>query len=197
MIRQPSAEELVAASAVDQVNGAIIVEGQEPDGEGEGILEVKKIDEELLQIQKAAQLDYQEGRFAEAEENYRQFLKYRPRNVVCICNLALVKLKTERYDEAEVVLLEAHTIILETHAEDHRVSQMGIEALTVLYERMGREDMPIAAAPEIRPGNALAELSDRKSIAATSLPSSASKRMTTWVASAPICRSTIESCVSE
>ena len=84
-----------------------MVEGEERDGSGEGILEVKKIEAELVQIEKAAKLDFQEGRYDQAEENYLTFLKYRPRSVVCLCNLALVKITTKQYDEAEGLLEKA------------------------------------------------------------------------------------------
>jgi tetratricopeptide (TPR) repeat protein len=107
MIREPDVEELVAATAVAQVNATIIVEGEEPDGTGGGILEVKNMEQELLQIQKAAKLDFQEGRYEDAEENYLNFLRYRPRNVVCLCNLALVKITTKQYDDAQSLLEKA------------------------------------------------------------------------------------------
>ena len=47
---------------------------------------------------------FQEGRFADAESGYEHYLKYRPKNVTGICNLALVKVRLKKTPEAEALL---------------------------------------------------------------------------------------------
>lgn len=72
-----------------------------------GGVEEQKLGKELSQIQKSARLDFVEGRFLEAEQGYEQYLKYRPNNVPCLCNLALVNITVKRYDEAQEHLKKA------------------------------------------------------------------------------------------
>ncbi|MCP5539097.1 MAG: tetratricopeptide repeat protein [Akkermansiaceae bacterium] len=107
LFKEPEMSELVDATAVEAVQGTILVEGKETDGSGTGILQIKDVQEELLQVQKAARLDFQEGRYEDAEKNYLKYLEFRPRSVVCLCNLALVKLTTKKYPEAEELLEKA------------------------------------------------------------------------------------------
>lgn len=110
MFKTPEMVELVEAAGVERVDGVILVEGAESDGSGSGIVETQDLDDELTQIQKAARLDYSEGRFEEAEEAYRKYLKFRPKSVVCLCNLALVKMATREHAEAQELLEKAIAI---------------------------------------------------------------------------------------
>lgn len=110
MFKTPEMVELVEAAGVERVDGVILVEGAESDGSGSGIVETQDLDEELIQIQKVARLDYSEGRFEEAEEAYRKYLKFRPKSVVCLCNLALVKMATREHAEAQDLLEKAIAI---------------------------------------------------------------------------------------
>lgn len=106
LFKTPEVRELADAFSDEKVGPrAILVEGAESDGSGDGILQVQNISDELVQLQKAARLDFQEGRYADAEKNYRKYLEFRPQSVVCLCNLALVKITAKSYKEA-VELLE-------------------------------------------------------------------------------------------
>ncbi|MCB1066165.1 MAG: tetratricopeptide repeat protein [Verrucomicrobiae bacterium] len=110
MFKAPEMAELVEAAGVERVEGIILVEGKESDGSGTGIVETQNLDDELVQIQKAARLDYSEGRYEEAEEAYRKYLAFRPKSVVCLCNLALVKMATREHEEAQELLEKAIAI---------------------------------------------------------------------------------------
>ncbi len=72
-----------------------------------GSVEEKALSKELAQIQKVAQLDFQEKRYDEAEEGYERYLKYRPNNVPCLCNLALVQITMGKYEDAQSQLEKA------------------------------------------------------------------------------------------
>ena len=110
MFKTPEMAELVESAGIERVDGVILVEGVESDGSGTGIVETQDLEEELIQIQKAARLDYSEGRYAESEEAYRKYLEFRPKSVVCLCNLALVKMATGDHEEAEDLLEKAVAI---------------------------------------------------------------------------------------
>ncbi len=110
LFKRPEMVEMVEAEGIERVDGVILVEGKESDGSGTGIVETQNLDDELVQIQKAARLDYSEGRFEEAEEAYRKYLEFRPKSVVCLCNLALVKIATREHEEAQELLEKAIAI---------------------------------------------------------------------------------------
>ncbi|MCB1086954.1 MAG: tetratricopeptide repeat protein, partial [Verrucomicrobiae bacterium] len=106
--KTPEMMELAEAAGVEELEGVIMVESN---GKGSGsTIVTQQVADELIQIQKSARLDFQEGRFDEAEKSYREYLKYRPQSVVCLCNLALVKMATKRHDEAQILLEEAIAI---------------------------------------------------------------------------------------
>lgn len=110
LMKTPQMVEMVEAEGIERVDGVILVEGTEADGSGSGIVETQNLDDELIQIQKAARLDYSEGRFEEAEEAYRKYLDFRPKSVLCLCNLALVKMATRDHEEAQELLEKAIAI---------------------------------------------------------------------------------------
>jgi len=70
-------------------------------------IEGQKVNVVLAQIDKAARLDYKEGRLAEAEEGFLKYLHYRPQNVQCLCNLGILKIQLQNYSEAEQYLQRA------------------------------------------------------------------------------------------
>ena len=65
---------------------------------------------ELSQIDKSARLDFQEGRYSEAEAGFLEYLRYEPRNVPCLCNLGVLKITVQNYSEAEYFLEKAIAI---------------------------------------------------------------------------------------
>lgn len=62
---------------------------------------------ELSRIEKAARLDFKEGRYNDAESGFLEYLRYRPRSVPCLCNLGVLKIATKDYPEAEYYLEKA------------------------------------------------------------------------------------------
>ncbi len=70
----------------------------------------QKLKVELSQLDKAARLDFREGRFAEAEAGWLRYLHFRPRSVACLCNLGILKLTLRNYSEAEHFLQKAVAI---------------------------------------------------------------------------------------
>jgi len=62
---------------------------------------------ELAQIDKSARLDFQEGRYDEAETGFLEYLRYEPRSVPCLCNLGVLKIATKSYGESEYYLNKA------------------------------------------------------------------------------------------
>ncbi|MEX2579513.1 MAG: tetratricopeptide repeat protein [Verrucomicrobiales bacterium] len=62
---------------------------------------------ELSQIDKAARLDFKEGRLSEAEAGFLEYLRYRPQSVSCLCNLGVLKIAMKNYSEAEYYLDKA------------------------------------------------------------------------------------------
>lgn len=77
---------------------------------GDGNFVTQQVADELMQIQKSARLDFQEGRYDEAEKAYLSYLKYQPKSIVCLCNLALVKMATKKHSDAQSYLEKAIAI---------------------------------------------------------------------------------------
>jgi tetratricopeptide (TPR) repeat protein len=65
------------------------------------------IEVELAQIDKSARLDFQEGRYDEAESGFLEYLRYEPRSVPCLCNLGILKIAMKNYQESEYYLNKA------------------------------------------------------------------------------------------
>ena len=74
---------------------------------GEGTPENPESAVKLTQLEKAARLDFKEGRYKDAEEGFLEFLRYRPRSVPCLCNLGVLKIATKEYSKAEYYLEKA------------------------------------------------------------------------------------------
>lgn len=102
MIRNPDFDD-----STGPMQATIIVEGAEPDGSGDGIITVQSMEEELNQVQKAARLDFNEGRLDEAEAGYKEYLRMQPQSVEGNCNLAQVYLRLERAVDAQALLEKA------------------------------------------------------------------------------------------
>lgn len=75
-----------------------------------GLVENQKLSVELSQIDKAARLDFKEGRYSEAEAGFLEYLRYLPRSVPCLCNLGVLKISMKNYSEAEYYLEKALAI---------------------------------------------------------------------------------------
>ncbi len=110
LFRNPTTSDLVDSTTTEPTRFTIMVEGTSAEGDENSVLEMKNLEEELTQIQKAASLDFKENRFKEAIAGYQKFLTYRPRSVTGLCNLALVHLKTKDYGEAQNLLEKAVAI---------------------------------------------------------------------------------------
>lgn len=112
LFRSPTTSDLVDATTSDPTRFNIIVEGSGGDGSGDDnqVVAMKNLGEELTQMQKAASLDFKEGRFKEAVAGYEKYLTYRPRSVTCLCNLALVHITTKDYADAQTLLEKAVAI---------------------------------------------------------------------------------------
>jgi tetratricopeptide (TPR) repeat protein len=109
--KTPEMLELAEAAGVEEIEGIIMVEANGSAGAAvAGNLVTQEVASELTQIQKSARLDFQEGRYDDAEKAYREYLKYRPKSVVCLCNLALVKMATKKHAEAQDLLEKAIAI---------------------------------------------------------------------------------------
>jgi Tfp pilus assembly protein PilF/predicted nuclease with TOPRIM domain len=112
--KTPEMLELAEAAGVEQIEGIIMVEANgaaNPSGAAiMGNQVTQKIADELTQIQKSARLDFIEGRYEEAEKSYRDYLSHRPKSVICLCNLALVKMATKKHGEAQELLEKAVAI---------------------------------------------------------------------------------------
>ncbi len=76
----------------------------------DGVVENQKLRVELSQIDKAARLDFKEGRYSEAEAGFLEYLRYLPRSVPCLCNLGVLKISMKNYSEAEYYLEKAIAI---------------------------------------------------------------------------------------
>jgi Flp pilus assembly protein TadD/peptidoglycan hydrolase CwlO-like protein len=99
-------EDVQAAIVVPAKSSAVVV----ATGAAGDHVVTQQVADELVQIQKSARLDFQEGRFDEAEKAYLNYLKYQPKSIVCLCNLALVKMATKKHDEAKTYLEKAIAI---------------------------------------------------------------------------------------
>lgn len=74
---------------------------------GDSVIDGQKLSVELEQIEKAARLDFQERRYAEAEAGFLRYLHFRPRSVSCLCNLGILKIAMKNYSEAQNFLERA------------------------------------------------------------------------------------------
>jgi tetratricopeptide (TPR) repeat protein len=95
------------------MSATLIAPGNGPSPAGvspDGVIEKQKITVELAQIDKAARLDFKEGRYAEAESGFLEYLRYLPQNVPCLCNLGVLKISMKNYSEAEYYLEKALAI---------------------------------------------------------------------------------------
>jgi Flp pilus assembly protein TadD len=73
----------------------------------DAVIQNKKVSVELAQIDKAARLDFKEGRYAESEAGFLEYLRLRPRSVSCLCNLGVLKIAMKNFSEAEYFLERA------------------------------------------------------------------------------------------
>lgn len=114
-------EEAAAASETATAEGnegegavmtaTLVAAGKAPEGVSpDGVIEKQKLTVELAQIDKAARLDFKEGRYAEAEAGFLEYLRYLPQNVPCLCNLGVLKISMKNYSEAEYFLEKAIAI---------------------------------------------------------------------------------------
>lgn len=100
-----------AAATSDTVMTATLVAPGKPPGRSpDGVVERQKLSVELAQIDKSARLDFMEGRYAEAEAGFLEYLRYLPQNVPCLCNLGVLKISMKNYSEAEYYLEKAIAI---------------------------------------------------------------------------------------
>ncbi len=100
LFKQPQVAEMIEGLQ-GELHGTILVEGNK---DGVPVVSLQDLDEELMQLQKVARLDFQEGRYDGAVRAYQKFLSYKPENVEGICNLATVQMQLKKYDEAEELL---------------------------------------------------------------------------------------------
>jgi len=129
LFKTPQFEEILVAAGVIATNAADSTEEGEsapPGGEAtmsatlvaagnspgpppslDGYVEKQKLTVELAQIDKAARLDFSEGRYAEAETGFLEYLRYLPQSVPCLCNLGVLKTAMKNYSEAEYYLEKA------------------------------------------------------------------------------------------
>jgi len=136
LFKAPQFEEIIAAAGATQASSAsvstaaaaaaaaegggpavmtatLIAPGNGPSPTGvspDGVIEKQKLTVELAQIDKAARLDFKEGRYAEAEIGFLEYLRYLPQNVPCLCNLGVLKITMKNYSEAEYYLEKALAI---------------------------------------------------------------------------------------
>lgn len=119
----PDEEKAVAAGGTEAGSGEVsgngeavmtatlVAAGKAPGGVSlDGVIEKQKLTVELAQIDKAARLDFKEGRYAEAESGFLEYLRYLPQNVPCLCNLGVLKITMKNYSEAEYYLEKAIAI---------------------------------------------------------------------------------------
>ncbi len=135
LFRAPQFEEIIAAAGASEESAAgapesaasegsaveggegpvmtatLVAAGRAPEGiSPDGVIENQKLSVELAQIDKAARLDFKEGRYAEAEAGFLEYLRYLPTNVPCLCNLGVLKISMKNYSEAEYFLEKAIAI---------------------------------------------------------------------------------------
>lgn len=96
------------------MTATLVAAGNAPAGESafspDALVENQKLSVELAQLDKAARLDFKEGRHAEAESGFLEYLRYLPQNVPCLCNLGVLKIAMANYSEAEYYLEKAIAI---------------------------------------------------------------------------------------
>lgn len=101
-----------AAAAVEEsannMSTTLVAAGSGP--AQDGVIREQKVSVELSQIEKAARLDFSEGRYSEAEAGFLEYLRFRPRNIACLCNLGVLKIAVKNYSEAEYYLEKALAI---------------------------------------------------------------------------------------
>jgi tetratricopeptide (TPR) repeat protein len=127
LFKAPQFEEIIAAAGATEAPAAaggtaaapanpavmsatLVAPGNGPPPAGvspDGVVENQKLTVELAQIDKAARLDFKEGRYAEAEAGFLEYLRYLPQNVPCLCNLGVLKMTMRNYSEAEYHLEKA------------------------------------------------------------------------------------------
>ncbi|MEM6279822.1 MAG: tetratricopeptide repeat protein [Verrucomicrobiota bacterium] len=101
--------EAAAAASGNSMSATLVAAGTGPI-DANDVVEDQKLSVELSQIEKAARLDFSEGRYSEAEAGFLEYLRYRPRNVACLCNLGILKLAVRNFSEAEYYLEKAIAI---------------------------------------------------------------------------------------
>ncbi|MEM7698255.1 MAG: tetratricopeptide repeat protein [Verrucomicrobiota bacterium] len=92
------------------MTATLIAPGRAPEGATPDVIREQKLSVELAQLDKAARLDFKEGRYAEAESGFLEYLRYRPRSVGCLCNLGVLKIAMRNYSEATYYLNKALAI---------------------------------------------------------------------------------------
>jgi tetratricopeptide (TPR) repeat protein len=93
------------------MTATLVAPGKAPEAiSPDSVIEKQKLTVELAQIDKAARLDFKEGRYAEAEAGFLEYLRYLPQNVPCLCNLGVLKISMKNYTEAEYYLEKAVAI---------------------------------------------------------------------------------------
>ncbi|MEM1441639.1 MAG: tetratricopeptide repeat protein [Verrucomicrobiota bacterium] len=103
------AVDAVAETSDNSVSATLVAAGAGP-VDGNDVVKDQKLSVELSQIEKAARLDFSEGRYSEAEAGFLEYLRYRPRNVACLCNLGILKIAVRNFSEAEYYLEKAIAI---------------------------------------------------------------------------------------
>lgn len=107
-----AAETETKAPGAPMMTATLVAAGKGPSSPAslDGYAEKQKLAVELAQIDKAARLDFNEGRYAEAEAGFLEYLRYLPQNVSCLCNLGVLKITMQNYSEAEYFLEKALAI---------------------------------------------------------------------------------------
>ncbi|MEM7601376.1 MAG: tetratricopeptide repeat protein, partial [Verrucomicrobiota bacterium] len=118
LFKSPQSKEIVEAATmnapfepagpVNSMSATLVAPGSGP--AADGVVKDQKLTVELSQIEKAARMDFSEGRYSEAEAGFLEYLRYRPRNVACLCNLGVLKIAVKNYSEAEYFLEKALAI---------------------------------------------------------------------------------------
>jgi len=112
-VTSAAGEENAAPGGPAVMSATLVAAGNGPAPEGadlNGLVENQKLSVELSQIDKAARLDFKEGRYSEAEAGFLEYLRYLPRSVPCLCNLGVLKISMKNYSEAEYYLEKALAI---------------------------------------------------------------------------------------
>lgn len=114
---EPAAAAAASVDAANSMSATLVAAGTGPgpgDAAADDVIKEQKLSVELSQIEKAARLDFSEGRYSEAEAGFLEYLRYRPRNVACLCNLGVLKIALKNYSEAEYYLEKALAIETES-----------------------------------------------------------------------------------